>query len=70
MKEVSTISKRKSRSRPQNRRQQPRPVNKGYGDAGASWHKKATNVFHLSTLAVVEPALCCSLPSGATRSVS
>lgn len=26
MKEVSTISKRKSRSRPQNRRQQPRPV--------------------------------------------
>lgn len=42
MKEVSTISKRKSRSRPQNRRQQPRPVNKGYGDAGASWHKKAT----------------------------
>lgn len=44
MKEVSTISKRKSRSRPQNRRQQPRPVNKGYGDAGASWHKKATKV--------------------------
>ena len=45
MKEVSTISKRKSRSRPQNRRQQPRPVNKGYGDAGASWHKKATKGF-------------------------
>ena len=45
MKEVSTISKRKSRSRPQNRRQQPRPVNKGYGDAGASWNKKATKGF-------------------------
>ena len=45
MKEVSIISKRKSRSRPQNRRQQPRPVNKGYGDAGASWHKKATKGF-------------------------
>ena len=45
MKEVSTISKRKSRSRPQNRRQQPRLVNKGYGDAGASWHKKATKGF-------------------------
>mgnify|MGYP002338084364 FL=1 len=45
MKEVSTISKRKSRSRPQNSRQQPRPVNKGYGDAGASWHKKATKGF-------------------------
>ena len=45
MKGVSTISKRKSRSRPQNRRQQPRPVNKGYGDAGASWHKKATKGF-------------------------
>ena len=45
MKEVSTISKRKSKSRPQNRRQQPRPVNKGYGDAGASWHKKATKGF-------------------------
>ena len=45
MKEVSTISKRKSRSRPQNRRQQPRPVNKGYSDAGASWHKKATKGF-------------------------
>ena len=49
MKEVSTISKRKSRSRPQNRRQQPRPVNKGYGDAGASWHKKATKGFRATS---------------------
>lgn len=63
MKEVSTISKRKSRSRPQNRRQQPRPVNKGYGDAGASWHKKATKGFRAilppiaSILATVLPML-------------
>lgn len=42
---MSTISKRKNRSRPQGSRQQPRPVNKGYGDAGASWHKKATKGF-------------------------
>lgn len=42
---MSTISKkRRNRSRPQSR-QQPRPINKGYGDAGASWHKKATKGF-------------------------
>ncbi len=44
MKEVSTISKNRKRTGPQ----QPgnaRPANKGYGDAGASWHKKATKGF-------------------------
>lgn len=43
---MSTISKRKGkgRSRPQGQQRQ-RPVNKGYGDAGASHHKKATKGF-------------------------
>ena len=42
---MSNISKKKRNSRPQSGRQQPRPVNKGYGDAGASWQKKATKGF-------------------------
>lgn len=42
---MSTISKKKNRSRPQSRKQSPRPYNKGYGDAGASYHKKATKGF-------------------------
>jgi len=49
---VNTISKKKSRNRRQGRPQQrqtrgqaPRVVNKGYGDAGASWHKKSTKGF-------------------------
>lgn len=49
---MSTISKKKKRSRPQGGQQPrdlsgrpPRPVNKGYGDAGASWQKKATKGF-------------------------
>ena len=42
---MSTISKKKNRSRPQSRPQGPRPTNKGYGDAGASYQKKATKGF-------------------------
>lgn len=50
---MSTISKRKSKSRnrphgsgrPVNRSSAPRPINKGYGDAGASYSKRATKGF-------------------------
>lgn len=41
---MSTISKRKNQSRPESG-QPTRPVNKGYGDAGASLQKKATKGF-------------------------
>ena len=44
-KEVYTIEKTVKGGHPQS--DQPvRPVNKGYGDAGASWHKKATKAFN------------------------
>lgn len=42
---MSTISN-KDNNRPQSGQRTPRPVNKGYGDAGASWHKKATKGFN------------------------
>lgn len=49
---MNTISRKKNKSRPHNGRprqnsgrQHPRPTNKGYGDAGASWQKKATKGF-------------------------
>lgn len=42
---MSTISN-KDNNRPQSGQRAPRPVNKGYGDAGASWHKKATKGFN------------------------
>jgi lambda family phage portal protein len=42
---VSTISN-KDNNRPQSGQRTPHPVNKGYGDAGASWHKKATKGFN------------------------
>lgn len=47
MKEVSTISKKRTRTGPQQQAQpgNARPANKGYGEAGASWHKKATKGF-------------------------
>lgn len=47
MKEVSTISTQETRTGPQQKAQPgtARPTNKGYGDAGASWHKKATKGF-------------------------
>lgn len=54
---MSTISKRKSKSRnrphgsgrPVNRSSAPRPVNKGYGDAGASYSKRATKGFRAAS---------------------
>jgi lambda family phage portal protein len=42
---VSTISN-KDITRQQSGQRAPRPINKGYGEAGASWHKKATKGFN------------------------
>ena len=42
---MSTISN-KDITRQQSGQRAPRPVNKGYGEAGASWHKKATKGFN------------------------
>lgn len=42
---MSTISN-KDTTRQQSGQRAPRPVNKGYGEAGASWHKKATKGFN------------------------
>lgn len=47
MKEVSTISNKRNHTGPQRTQSgNVRPKNKGYGDAGASWHKKATKGFN------------------------
>lgn len=47
MKEVSTISNKRNHTGPQRTQSgNTRPTNKGYGDAGASWHKKATKGFN------------------------
>lgn len=42
---MSTISN-KDITRQQSGQRAPRPINKGYGEAGASWHKKATKGFN------------------------
>lgn len=45
MKEVSTIEQ----TRKPNARASTRPINKGYGEAGASWKKKATKGFNAAS---------------------